>query len=76
MLPFLPDLSFYLAGGQVQEVPLGNHHQGGAAEAHCKAPHRQYEMVVKYQNCENGMSELLPLNCHKKGTNYKRLQGL
>ena len=41
------------AGGQVQAVPLGYHHQGGAGEAHWKAPHRQYEMVVKQEICVN-----------------------
>ena len=37
----------------MQAVPLGYHHQGGAGEAHWKAPHRQYEMVVKQEICVN-----------------------
>ena len=64
----------------MQEVPLGNHLQGGTAEAHCKTPHRQYEMVVKYQNYGSSitctLSELQLNSGEKKGMNTERLQGL
>ena len=37
----------------MQAVQLGHHIQGGAAEAHCKASHRQYEMVVTIKKTKN-----------------------